>query len=180
MSLARGIHLVTQAALGSVIFFPRSRDVCGSVCGRREKFHSDDDALQSFRLVAIFARKFLCPATTNQGRFVELRHQRKCAPLSLLAWLVISLLLYRLVVSFSCQTNDSTTTDNSSSWNILRDDFMMGAKMKDWNREEQQTKRKDKKVTNITDYELETSHADIFDESDEGDNEESDSNSDEG
>lgn len=78
------------------------------------------------------------------------------------------------------KTNDTTTTDNSSSWNILRDDFMMGAKMKDWNREEQQTKRKDKKVTNITDYELETSHADFFDESDEGDNEETDSNSDEG
>ena len=85
-----------------------------------------------------------------------------------------------VVFSFRYQANDGTTTDNSSSWNILRDDFMMGAKMKDWNREEQQTKRKDKKVTNITDYELETSHADFFDESDEGDNEESESSSDEG
>lgn len=56
----------------------------------------------------------------------------------------------------------------------------MGAKMKDWNREEQHTKRKDKKETNITDYELETSHAGFFDESDEGDNEDSESNSDEG
>ena len=85
-----------------------------------------------------------------------------------------------LFLSFRYQANDGTTTDNSSSWNILRDDFMMGAKMKDWNREEQQTKRKDKRVTNITDYELETSHADFFDESDEGDNEESESSSDEG
>ncbi|XP_078354981.1 RRP15-like protein [Oculina patagonica] len=77
------------------------------------------------------------------------------------------------------EANDRSATDNSS-WNILRDDFMMGAKMKDWNREEQQTKRKDKKVSNITDHELEISHADFFDESDEGDNEDSDSNSDEG
>lgn len=58
---------------------------------------------------------------------------------------------------------------------------MMGAKMKDWNREEQQSKKKDKKVTNMTDNELETSHVDFFDESDdEGDNEDSDSNSDQG
>ena len=91
-----------------------------------------------------------------------------------------SVILISLFFSFRYQANDGTTTDNSSSWNILRDDFMMGAKMKDWNREEQQTKRKDKKVTNITDYELETSHADFFDESDEGDNEESESSSDEG
>ena len=89
-------------------------------------------------------------------------------------------ILISLFLSFPYQTNDGTTTDNSSSWNILRDDFMMGAKMKDWNREEQQTKRRDKKVTNITDYELEISHADFFDESDEGDNEESESSSDEG
>ena len=57
---------------------------------------------------------------------------------------------------------------------------MMGAKMKDWNREEQQPKKKDKKVSNITDHELEISNADFSDESDEGDNEDSDSNSDEG
>ena len=55
---------------------------------------------------------------------------------------------------------------------------MMGAKMKDWNREEQETKRKDKKLTNITDHELETSNADFFDESDDDDNEESDSGAD--
>lgn len=54
----------------------------------------------------------------------------------------------------------------------------MGAKMKDWNREEQQTKKKDKKVSDITDHELESSHADVFDQSDEGDNEDSDSSSD--
>lgn len=54
----------------------------------------------------------------------------------------------------------------------------MSAKMKDWNREEQQTKKKDKKVSNITDHELESSHAGVFDESDEEDNEDSDSNSD--
>ncbi|KAJ7373761.1 pre-60S ribosomal particles component [Desmophyllum pertusum] len=74
-----------------------------------------------------------------------------------------------------------TNEHDSSSWDILRDDFMMGAKMKDWNREEQQSKKKDKKVTNMTDNELETSHVDFFDESDdEGDNEDSDSNSDQG
>ena len=69
--------------------------------------------------------------------------------------------------------------DTSSTWNILRDDFMMGAKMKDWNREEQQTKRKDKKLTNITDHELEIKNADFSDESDDGDNGASESNSDE-
>lgn len=71
-----------------------------------------------------------------------------------------------------------TDTDDASSWSILRDDFMMGAKMKDWNREEQKTKRKDKKLTDITDHELETSNADFFDESDDGNNEQSDSESD--
>ena len=55
---------------------------------------------------------------------------------------------------------------------------MMGAKMKDWNREEQQTKRKDKKLTNITDHELEMNNADYYDESDDGDIGGSDSNSD--
>ena len=56
---------------------------------------------------------------------------------------------------------------------------MMGAKMKDWNREEQQTKRKDKKLTNITDHELEMNNADYYDESDDGGIQGSDSNSDE-
>lgn len=54
---------------------------------------------------------------------------------------------------------------------------MMGAKMKDWNREEQQTKSKDKKLTNITDHELEMNNADVYEDSDEGDNEDSESNS---
>lgn len=67
--------------------------------------------------------------------------------------------------------------DLSSTWNILRDDFMMGAKMKDWNREEQQTKSKDKKLTNITDHELEMNNADFSEDSDDGDNEDSESNS---
>lgn len=67
--------------------------------------------------------------------------------------------------------------DLSSTWNILRDDFMMGAKMKDWNREEQQTKSKDKKLTNITDHELEMNNADFYEDSDDGDNEDSESNS---
>jgi len=56
---------------------------------------------------------------------------------------------------------------------------MMGAKMKDWNKEEQQTKRKDKNLTNITDLELEKSNAEFFDESDDGDVEDSDSISEE-
>lgn len=56
---------------------------------------------------------------------------------------------------------------------------MMGAKMKDWNKEEQQTKRKDKNLTNITDLELEKSNAEFFDESDDGDVEDSDSVSEE-
>lgn len=78
------------------------------------------------------------------------------------------------------KTNDRDgKLDTSSTWNILRDDFMMGAKMKDWNREEQQTKRKDKKLTNITDHELEIKNADFSDESDDGDNGASESNSDE-
>lgn len=55
----------------------------------------------------------------------------------------------------------------------------MGAKMKDWNKEEQQTKRKDKNLTNITDLELEKSNAEFFDESDDGDVEDSDSISEE-
>lgn len=67
--------------------------------------------------------------------------------------------------------------DLSSTWNILRDDFMMGAKMKDWNREEQPTKSKDKKLTNITDHELEMNNADFSEDSDDGDNEDSESNS---
>jgi len=54
---------------------------------------------------------------------------------------------------------------------------MMGAKMKDWNREEQQTKSKDKKLTNITDHELEMNNADFYEDSDDGDNEDSESNS---
>ena len=53
----------------------------------------------------------------------------------------------------------------------------MGAKMKDWNREEQQTKSKDKKLTNITDHELEMNNADFYKDSDDGDNEDSESNS---
>lgn len=73
---------------------------------------------------------------------------------------------------------DLTNTDDTSSWSILRDDFMMGAKMKDWNREEQKTKRKDKKLMNIPDHELETSNADFMDESDDGNNAQSDSESD--
>ena len=54
----------------------------------------------------------------------------------------------------------------------------MGAKMKDWNREEQKTRRKDKKLMNIPDHELETSNADFLDESDDGNNAQSDSESD--
>lgn len=54
---------------------------------------------------------------------------------------------------------------------------MMGAKMKDWNREEQPTKSKDKKLTNITDHELEMNNADFYEDSDDGDNEDSESNS---
>ena len=53
----------------------------------------------------------------------------------------------------------------------------MGAKMKDWNREEQQTKSKDKKLTNITDQELEMNNVDFYEDSDDGDNEDSESNS---
>ena len=53
----------------------------------------------------------------------------------------------------------------------------MGAKMKDWNREEQQTKSKDKKLTNITDHELEINKADFYEDSDDGDNEDSESHS---
>lgn len=56
---------------------------------------------------------------------------------------------------------------------------MMGAKMKDWNKEEQQTKRNDKNLTNITDLELEKSNAGFFDEPDDGDVEDSDSISEE-
>lgn len=52
----------------------------------------------------------------------------------------------------------------------------MGAKMKDWNREEQTTKKKDKKLTNITDLELENTNPDFGDESDDTDFEDSDSN----
>ena len=54
---------------------------------------------------------------------------------------------------------------------------MMGAKMKDWNREEGQAKRKDKKLTNITDHELENNNGDFYDESDDGDTDDLDSNS---
>ena len=55
---------------------------------------------------------------------------------------------------------------------------MMGAKMKDWNREEEgQAKRKDKKFTNITDHELENNNADFYDESDDEDTDDSDSSS---
>lgn len=54
---------------------------------------------------------------------------------------------------------------------------MMGAKMKDWNREEGQAKRKDKKISNIMDHELENNNADFYDESDDGDIDDSDSNS---
>lgn len=80
-------------------------------------------------------------------------------------------------VFFGFQTNGvGVKSDASSTWNILRDDFMMGAKMKDWNREEQTTKKKDKKLTNITDLELENTNPDFGDESDDTDFEDSDSN----
>lgn len=29
---------------------------------------------------------------------------------------------------------DTTCTEDSETWNILRDDYMMGAKMKDWDK----------------------------------------------
>lgn len=90
----------------------------------------------------------------------------------------VYLKIYRSSFTLVFQGIELTDTDDASSWSILRDDFMMGAKMKDWNREEQKTKRKDKKLTDITDHELETSNADFFDESDDGNNEEADSESD--
>ena len=31
--------------------------------------------------------------------------------------------------------DDMETVDSATSWSILRDDFMMGAKMKDWDRQ---------------------------------------------
>ena len=90
----------------------------------------------------------------------------------------VYLKIYRSSFTLVFQGIELTDTDDASSWSILRDDFMMGAKMKDWNREEQKTKRKDKKLTDITDHELETSNADFFEESDDGNNEQSDTESD--
>jgi hypothetical protein len=31
--------------------------------------------------------------------------------------------------------DEATTTKKKPSWNILRDDFLLGARMKDWNKE---------------------------------------------
>ena len=31
--------------------------------------------------------------------------------------------------------DDTETAENSAAWSILRDDFMMGAKMKDWDKQ---------------------------------------------
>ncbi|XP_031559678.1 RRP15-like protein [Actinia tenebrosa] len=50
--------------------------------------------------------------------------------------------------------NKQTEEDKSSSWNILRDDFMMGAKMKDWDKEDGNEKKKKKTMDEIKDYEL--------------------------
>ncbi|XP_001640769.2 RRP15-like protein [Nematostella vectensis] len=50
---------------------------------------------------------------------------------------------------------------SSNSWNILRDDFMMGAKLKDWDKEEG-------KSTELQDYELQAQGSDD-DQSDESD-----------
>ncbi|XP_068674139.1 RRP15-like protein isoform X1 [Montipora foliosa] len=41
---------------------------------------------------------------------------------------------------------------SSSTWSILRDDFMMGAKMRDWNRDEHQTAKEKDNDTEITEH----------------------------
>ncbi|XP_029180012.2 RRP15-like protein [Acropora millepora] len=51
------------------------------------------------------------------------------------------------------KASDVTSVESApSTWNILRDDFMMGAKMRDWNRDEQQKQKEgeDENLTNVT------------------------------
>lgn len=51
------------------------------------------------------------------------------------------------------KASDLTSVESApSTWNILRDDFMMGAKMRDWNRDEQQKQKEDEddNLTNVT------------------------------
>ena len=53
------------------------------------------------------------------------------------------------------QASDVTSVESApSTWNILRDDFMMGAKMRDWNRDDQQKQKQkegeDENLTNVT------------------------------
>lgn len=67
LNLARGIQLATQATLCSVIFSRARETLCGSICGRRENFHSDDESPQSFRLVAIFRAKMSLPDNHQSG-----------------------------------------------------------------------------------------------------------------
>ena len=64
LNLARG---ATQATLCSIIFSRARETLCGSVCGRRENFHSDDESPQSFRLVAIFRAKMSLPGNHQSG-----------------------------------------------------------------------------------------------------------------
>ena len=51
------------------------------------------------------------------------------------------------------QASDVTSVESApSTWNILRDDFMMGAKMRDWNRDEEQKQKEgeDENLTNVS------------------------------
>lgn len=59
-----------------------------------------------------------------------------------------------------------TDEDKRSSWNILRDDFMMGAKMKDWDKEDGNEKKKRKRMDDIKDHELGDVMNDVDDDDD--------------
>ena len=81
-----------------------------------------------------------------------------------------------LFVCLFLQTKDRRgDKEGEPSWDILRDDFMMGAKMKDWDRKEEGGRRKTKSQrTNIQDYELENKE-DLEEESNEEEEEEEES-----
>lgn len=64
-------------------------------------------------------------------------------------------------------------TAGGASWDILRDDFMMGAKMKDWDRQEEGNQKKSRgHKPNMEDYVLEN-QGEISEESDDEEEEES-------
>lgn len=49
---------------------------------------------------------------------------------------VMHFIFFNKLVFIFLQTSrtDTTCTEDSETWNILRDDYMMGAKMKDWDK----------------------------------------------